>query len=119
KLAFKTGGYRTLRRIVSRFARSQDEDYGRGPAGRVLPAIRASQIMMQDRVLGTEMAVKPPLLAPSDDLDQAVIDLGPFGITYGGLDDMGREQLKPFLTSIGLADAAQLHAEIHATIDKA
>lgn len=117
KAMFKTGGYRTLRRIVSRWERAQNEEYGRGPAGRVLPALRASQIMMQDRVLATEMAVKPPLLAPSDDLDQAVIALGPFGITFGGLDDMGREQLKPLFASIDLSNAQQLHGETHAVLD--
>jgi hypothetical protein len=119
KKMFKTGGYRTLRRIVSRFDRRAGEDYGRGPAMRVLPAIRASQIMMQDRVLATEMAVKPPLLAPSDDLDSSVIDLGPFGITYGGLDERGNPMLQPFMDARDLSDAAALHAEIHAIIDKA
>lgn len=116
---FLTGGYRTLRRIVSHFARSHNESYGRGPAGSVLPAIRASQVMMQDRVLATEMAVKRPLLAPSDDLDQAIIALGPWGITYGGLDERGEAQLKPLFDGIDLNGAAELHAEVHAVIDKA
>ena len=116
---FITGGYRTLRRIVSHFSRSQGESYGRGPAGIVLPAIRASQVMMQDRVLATEMNVKPPLLAPDDELDQAIIALGPFGITYGGLDEQGREQLKAlFGNSIDLQGAQELHGEVHAIIDR-
>jgi hypothetical protein len=116
---FLTGGYRTLRRVVSHFSRSPGESYGRGPGGLVLPAIRASQVMMQDRVLATEMSVKPPLLAADDDLDQAIIALGPWGITYGGLDDMGREALKPlFGNSIELSGAQQLHAEVHEVIDR-
>lgn len=115
---FLVGGYRTLRRIYSCFARSQNEAYGRGPAGLVLPAIRASQVIMQDLVLGTEMTVKPPLLAEDDDLDQAVIALGPFGITYGGL-EMGRERLKTFLGTIDLSGAERLLDRIHAVIDKA
>lgn len=115
---FLVGGYRTLRRIYSCFARSQNEDYGRGPASLVLPAIRASQVIMQDLVLGTEMTVKPPLLAEDDDLDEAVIALGPFGITYGGL-EMGRERLKTFLGTIDLSGAERLLDRIHAVIDKA
>ncbi|QNQ09254.1 portal protein [Sphingomonas alpina] len=116
---FKSGGYRTMRRIVSRFDRAPGEDYGRGPAMRVLPAIRASQIMMQDRVLATEMAVKRPMLAPSDDLDSSVIDVGPFGITYGGIDDRGNKLLVPLDIAADLSGASELHGEIRATIDKA
>lgn len=116
---FMTGGYRTMRRIVSHFARTSGESYGRGPAGLVLPAIRASQVMMQDRVLATEMNVKPPMLAPDDDLDEAIIALGPFGITYGGLDEQGREQLKPlFGNSIDLNGASELHGEVRQVIDR-
>lgn len=119
KAVFKVGGYRTLRRIVSRFERAHHEDYGRGPAMRVLPAIRASQIMMQDRVLAVELGLKRPMLAPSDDLDQAVINLGPWGITYGGLDEMGRETLKPLYDAPDLAGAQALHEEVHGVIDRA
>lgn len=116
---FLTGGYRTLRRIVSHFSRSSGESYGRGPGGLVLPAIRASQVMMQDRVLATEMQVKPSLLAIDDDLDSGIIALGPWGITYGGLDEMGRETLKPlFGNSIDLNGAERLHAEVHEVIDR-
>lgn len=118
KAVFEIGGYRVQRRIVSRWGKASNEDYGRGPAGKVLAAIRATQIMMQDRVLATEMAVKPPLLAPSDDLDQAIIALGPFGITYGGLDEMGRDTLKTFLGSIDLTGAKELHDELHGYIDR-
>jgi hypothetical protein len=118
KMVFEEGGYRTLRRVVSCFARSSGEDYGRSPAMRLLPALRATQIIMQDRVLATEQMVKPPLLAPNDELDRAVIDLGPWGITYGGLDDRGAEMLKPFLDSIDLSGAKDLHAEIRSMIDR-
>lgn len=119
KTAFQTGGYRTLRRIVSRFERAHHESYGRSPAMRVLPAIRASQIMMQDRVLAVELGLKRPMLAPSDDLDSAIINLGPWGITYGGLDEMGRETLKPMFDAPDLQWAQALHEEVHGVIDRA
>lgn len=116
---FVDGGYRTLRRIVSYFARSHGESYGRGPSNLVLPSTRGSQVMMQDRVLGTEMTVKPPMLAPSDELDQAIVNLSPWGITYGGLDDMMREQIKPlFGNSIDLSHAKDLHGEVRMAIDR-
>lgn len=116
---FETGGYRTLRRIVSHFSRSKGESYGRGPAGLVLPAIRVAQVMMQDRVLATETNLKRPLLAVDDDLDEAIIGLGPHGITYGGLDDQGRALLKPLYDgSIDLSGAQELHGEVHQIIDR-
>lgn len=118
KAVFQIGGYRTLRRIVSRWSRSSNEEYGRGPAGKVLAAIRATQIMMQDRVLATEMAVKKPILAMDDELDQSVIALGPFGITYGGLDEMGRPKLQTWTESADLSSAKELHDELHGYIDR-
>jgi hypothetical protein len=116
---FATGGYRTLRRIVSYFARSHNESYGRGPAVQLLPTVRGMQVVSQDRVLAVEFNVKPPFLAPDDDLDEAIIALKPFGITYGGLDSMGHEQLKPlFGTSIDLNGAEGLVVDQRATVDR-
>jgi hypothetical protein len=118
KLSFSEGGYRTLRRIFSCFSRRTREDYGRSPAMRILPALRASQILMQSRVLGAEQKAKPPLLAPSDELDRATIDLGPWGMTYGGLDDRGEPMLKTFLEAVDMTDARDIHAEVRQVIDR-
>lgn len=115
---FITGGYRTLRRVTSCFDRASNESYGRGRAMLVIGALRASQLIMQDRVLGTEMSVKRPLLAPDDDLDEGVIDLAPFGITFGGMDERGNPRLRALFDNIDLADAKDLHAEVHAVLDK-
>jgi hypothetical protein len=117
-LIFLTGGYRTLRRITSCFDRASNESYGRGRANLVLGALRACQVIMQDRVLGTEMMVKPPLLASDDDLDSGIIDLSPFGITYGGLDERGEPRLRTFLDAIDLSGARDLHGELRSIIDK-
>ncbi|NLS27938.1 hypothetical protein S2M10_29400 [Sphingomonas sp. S2M10] len=118
KAVFKTGGYDALPRIVAVFARKASKNYGRSPGLRVLPALRASQIMMQDRVLGVEYQLKRPMLAEDDDLDQGVIDLGPFGITYGGMEN-GRPKLQPLMDAPNLQDAAGLHAEVHQVLDRA
>lgn len=119
KAVFKRGGYRSLRRIVSTFGRSPHEDYGRGPAGRVLPELRSSQVIKQDRTLAIEYGLKRPMLAPDDELDQAVIDLAPWGITYGGLDEMGNPRLKPLFDPPDLSGAESLTAEDRAAIDRA
>ncbi len=115
---FLQGGYRTLRRIVSCYSRKAGRDYGRSPAMRLLRALRASNILMQDRVMGVEMSLKPSLLAPDDDLDEAIIGLGPWGITYGGLDESLRPRLQRLMEQPDMTDAAVLHAEIRAIYRK-
>ena len=116
---FAEGGYRQLRRIVSRYARADNESYGRGPGMTILPAVRAVQIIMQDRVLAAEMNVKRPLLAQDDELDGAILDLGAFGVTYGGLDEMGRRTIEPLFDGVDATDLKELHAQLYAVIDKA
>lgn len=118
KDVFKTGGYDALPRIVSVFARKAGKNYGRSPGLRVLPALRASQILMQDRVLGVEYQLKRPMLAEDDDLDSGVIDLGPFGITYGGMEN-GRPKLQPLMDAPNLQGAENLHAEVRQVLDRA
>ncbi len=118
KEVFEVGGYRTLRRIVSSFQRKAGRNYGRGPGLRLLRALRACQVMMQDRIIATERAVFRPMLAVDDDLDEAIIDLSRDGLTYGGIDEMGRERIKPLYDAPNLNDAAALHMELRQVVDK-
>lgn len=117
--AFSRGGYWTMPRTISCFERGSWEDYGRSPAIMVLPAIRASQIIMQDRIIAIELGVKPPLLAMDDDLDSGIIDLAPYGITYGGLDERGQRMIEQLFTNVDINSAEALHAEIRRVIDTA
>lgn len=116
---FDTGGYRTLPRVVSSFDRGLNQHYGRCPAMFVLPEIRACQVMKQDRVLGVEQKTKPPILAMDDALDRGILNLGPYGVTYGGLDERGNATLQPWLEAQDLSDAAALHQEERDMIDRA
>lgn len=118
KEVFEVGGYRTLRRIVSSFQRKAGRDYGRGPGLRLLRALRACQVMMQDRIIATERAVFRPMLAVDDDLDEAIIDLSRDGVTYGAIDEMGRRRIEALYDAPNLSDAAALHAELRQVIDK-
>jgi hypothetical protein len=118
KMPFRVGGYRVLRRITPRWRRAASKHYGTGPSRLVLGAIRAAQLMMQDRVLGTELAVKRPMLADDDELDAGLIDLSPFGITMGGLEN-GRRKLEPLFDGAELQGAEALHGEVRSMIDRA
>ncbi|MFD1034147.1 portal protein [Sphingomonas hankookensis] len=115
---FLPGGYRVLRRIVSRWNKSSEQQYGTGPSRLVLGAIRAAQVIQQDRVLGVEQTVKPPMVAEDDELDRQIIDLGPYGITYGGM-SQGRPTIAPLFPSIDLSQAKDLHGEVRMVIDYA
>lgn len=116
---FATGGYETLPRIVSSFDRGLNQHYGKCPAMFVLPEIRACQVMKQDRVLAVEQKTKPPILAMDDALDRGVMNLGPYGVTYGGLDERGNPTMQPWLEGADLTDAAALHQEERDMIDRA
>lgn len=116
---FETGGYRTLRRIVSSFERSPGEDYGRGAAETVLKALRRTQVVTQDETIAVEIAAKGRWLAPDDELDESVIALGPDGITYGGLDERGNPRLVPLAFNGDLTGAENMLARDYQKIDRA
>lgn len=116
---FLEGGYRSAPRIVSRWAKAPNATWGDSPTMQVLPLIRMVQQITGDRVIGAEMRLKPPLLLMDDELDSGVIDMRPFGRTYGGLDERGNPKVRPFLDAADASDAAQLMAEAYSLIDRA
>ncbi len=116
---FNHGGYRSMPRVVSSFARASRSPWGRSPTMRVLPKIRLLQEIERDRVLGAELRLKPPLLTDDDELDGAILALRPHGVTYGGLDDRGEAKFKTFLEDTDATDARYLAEESRAAIDKA
>jgi hypothetical protein len=116
-MMFKTGGYNTLRRIVSAFHRANKSTWGRSPTMKVLPTIRLEQEMWLDRAFAAELKLKPPLLLPDDDID--VVEIKPFGMTYGGLDERGNPMVREMLTGSDATDARELSGEAKALIDRA
>lgn len=117
EMVFKVGGYTSLPRLVSSFSRANKSTWGRSPAMKVLPTIRMEQQVWMDRVVGAELRLKPPLLAMDDDID--LIELKPFGVTYGGLNEQGDPMLREFLTNADNTDARELSAEAKQLIDQA
>lgn len=117
EMVFRQGGYGSMPRLVSSFNRANKSTWGRSPAMKVLPTIRMEQQVWLDRVFGAELRLKPPLLAMDDDID--LIELKPFGVTYGGLDERGEPVLREFLTQTDATDARELSAEAKALIDQA
>jgi hypothetical protein len=116
---FKRGGYRALPRIFSTWTRGVRTTWGFSPTMRVLPQIRLLQEIERDRVFGAELRLLPPLLAPDDELDGAIVELRGLGITHGGLDERGNPRLREFLTASDASDAQQLANEARQAIDRA
>jgi hypothetical protein len=118
-LVFEQGGYWSLPRVISRWGRPSNESYGRSRSAIVLPSVRACQIMMQDRVIAAETNTKPPLIGRDDELDEMVLDIGPYGYTPGGLDEMGNPTLRTLFEGIDASDLKELHIEARGLIDRA
>jgi hypothetical protein len=99
------GGYRENPYIYSRYTVNPTEHYGRGPAMLVLPAIKVLQEMEKTHLRAGHKVADPPLLVYDDDIfgtGQKTIRLMPGGANYGGLDDQGRELIKPLHTGARL-----------------
>lgn len=115
---FKRGGYRAMPRIVSRYSVAPNEDYGRCPAFTVLPAVRASQQMVQDMILASELSAMPPLGAHSDMLDQT-IKYAAHQVTYGAIDHRGNRKLVPLIEGSDMSGSMELLQRMQTLIDRA
>lgn len=66
KVVLKESGYTSFPYHVGRWAKSDDEIYGRGPAINCLPDIRMLNRMEFTIIKAAQKAVDPPLIMPSD-----------------------------------------------------
>lgn len=115
---FKTGGYRAMPRVVSRYTVAPNEDYGRCPAFTVLPAVRASQQMVQDMILASELNAMPPLAAHSDMMDET-IRYAAHQVTYGAIDHRGNRKLVPLYEGGDMSGSMALLERQQQIIDRA
>lgn len=80
--------------IVSRYALSSREVYGRSPAIMMLPDISMLQEMRRTTIEAANMAVDPPVLLPDDAISE--FDLSPGARNYGATDEQGRALAHPW-----------------------
>jgi hypothetical protein len=92
----REGGYRTMPYCVSRYTKSADELYGRGPAMIVLPDVLMLYRMAKSVIKGAERANDPPLMLTDDALEAFQLRSG--AMNYGALSDDGEPLIKPFHT---------------------
>lgn len=122
KWILSRSGYFTMPLLVSRTSTSPRDVYGRSPAMRVLGTISGANEMAKTILRAGHKAVDPPLLF-HDDGSITKFSTKPGGLTPG-LDQMGREMIKPLMTGgqipIGL-ELLQAEREVikNAFLDKA
>ncbi|WP_292960518.1 portal protein [Novosphingobium sp. UBA1939] len=116
EMLFKEGGYNSQRRIVSCFNRSNKSTWGRSPSMKVLSRVCMELEIWTDRVFAAELNLKPPLLLPDDDID--VVEIKPFGLTFGGMNERGEPMVREMLTNSDARDAQELSAEAKQLIDR-
>ncbi|MCA9506021.1 MAG: hypothetical protein KC616_23225 [Myxococcales bacterium] len=96
------GGYGAWPYPFSRYTRKSDEDYGRGPAALVLPAVRTLNEMKRTHLEAGEQVARPAMLLPEDGIvgshDTGEIDMRGGGLIYGGTNDRGDQLMRPLLT---------------------
>ncbi len=115
---FKSGGYRSMPRVVSRYTTAPNEDYGRCPAFSVLPAVKAAQQLMRDMILASELNAMPPLGAHSDMLDET-IKYAAHQITYGAIDHRGNRKVAPLVEPSDMSGSMAILERLQGLIDRA
>lgn len=114
---FREGGYRAMPRIVSRYETAPNEDYGRCPAFKLLPAVKACQQLVQDLILASELAAMPPMGAHSDMLDETV-RYAAHQITYGAIDHRGNRKLVPLIEGADMSGSFEMLGKLQQLIDR-
>lgn len=91
------GGYRTFPFAVARDETAPNETYARGPAMRVLPAIKTLNEMKKTVLRAAQIQVQPPIML-SDDGALTSFNLRPNALNHGAVDTNGRPKAMPFNT---------------------
>lgn len=95
KHVIKEGGFHEMPYMVSRWAKSTGEVFGRSPAMTSLPDIKMLQEMMKTTIKAAQKIADPPLLVPDDGV------LGPVRTIPGGLNyyrSTSGARIEPLLT---------------------
>ncbi len=82
------GGYRAFPQPYGRYMQTVEEEYGRGPAQMVLPALKTSNAIAKDYLEQGHLAVKPAYLIGDDGLMDFKSHSGAYN--YGGMTADGK-----------------------------
>lgn len=90
-------GYAMFPYQVPRWSRAATGTYGYGPAMLALADMKTLQAQNKTSLIAAQKAADPPILAP-DEFAARGVRTSPGGYMYGGMDSMGNQLLKPFIS---------------------
>lgn len=111
------GGWTSNPTTYSRFYKSPNETYGRGPGTKLLPSVKSAQAIMLDIMVGAEMSLMPPLGA-HDDMQDSQIVYGAREITYGAIDYRGNPMVQKLFDVGDMNPALAVQQRIEKMIDR-
>lgn len=107
--------YHEMPYIVSRYAVSSREVYGRSPAIQLLPDISMLNEMRRTTIEAANMAVDPPVLLPDDAISE--FDLTPGARNYGGTDENGQALAHPWNPQVDVRLGLEMMQDTRNQID--
>jgi hypothetical protein len=100
-IPLQEGGFDSFPYSVSRYATTASEIMGRSPAMMVLPNIKIANEMYKTAVKTAQRLADPTLLLREDGA-LTTVNTMPAALVRGGLDEEGREMVKPLQTGANL-----------------
>lgn len=118
KHMIRRSGYFTMPINVSRHITGPRDEYGRSPAMKILATAKGLNAMARTILDAGNRAVDPPLLF-HDDADITTLITRPGGLNPGGLDEYGRELVKPLYTGAQLPFAEAMQRQEREIVEQA
>jgi hypothetical protein len=118
KNILKTGGFDEQPYIVVRWVKRIGEVYGISPSWNSLSDIKMINGFAEVGLKSAQKQVDPPILM-SDDGVVLPLQTFPGGVNIGGLNDEGKEMMKPLLTGQNNQILAEVLARLEIKIEKA
>lgn len=118
KHMIRRSGYYTMPILVSRHITGPRDEYGRSPAMKVLATAKGLNAMARTILDAGNRAVDPPLLF-HDDADISALITKPGGLNPGGVDEFGREMVKPLYTGAQLPFGMEMQRQEREVVEQA
>lgn len=118
KHMIRRSGYFTMPLLVSRHITGPRDEYGRSPAMKILATAKGLNAMARTILDAGNRAVDPPLLF-HDDADISALITKPGGLNPGGVDEFGRELVKPLYTGAQLPFGMEMQRQEREVVEQA
>lgn len=112
-------GFEKMPYLVLRWTKRVGEVYGISPSWNIISDVETLNAFKEVILRAAQLEVKPPLLLPNDGILGSTLQTFPGGFMIGGIDDEGREAVKPFQTGANLQIGEYIIKGLETKIEKA